>query len=107
MKRFENAHRLAFLYMEGYFREVSISCNNKNCNIYKSNTSGITGVHFYKKYKKWLVYIVVKSKTKNLGYFDNFIEAVKARWEAEVKYKYPDCNITSSAYIYLKKHGVI
>lgn len=121
------AHRLAFLWMEGYFpencvdhidrdrsnnkwnnlREVSISCNNKNCNIYKTNTSGITGVHFYKKYKKWLAYIVFNSKTKNLGYFDELIDAAKARWEAEVKYKYPDCSTTSSAYNYLKEHRIL
>ena len=121
------AHRLAFLYMEGYLpencvdhidrnkinnkwdnlREVSISCNNKNCNLRKDNNSGITGVSWYKKYNKWQSVIKTPKQQINLGCFDNLIDAAKARWEAEIKYNYPNCNTTSSSYLYLKKYGYI
>ena len=68
------AHRLTFLYMEGYFpeyhvdhknrirddnrwsnlRHVSRQCNQRNASIAKDNTSGITGVCWHKNNKKWI-----------------------------------------------------
>ena len=121
------AHRLVFLYMEGYLpengidhidrnklnnrrnnlREVSQTCNRRNCNIYKANKSGVTGVCWYKRDKKWEVSIRNFGKKIFCGYFENIIDAAKARWEAEVKYNFPNCNTTSSAYNYLKDHGAI
>lgn len=120
------AHRLAFLYMEGYFpenqvdhidrdktnnkwnnlREVSHTCNMRNCKISKINTSGITGVSWHKGRKKWQSQIRIP-KPIYLGLFDNLIDAAKARWEAEVKYNFPNCNTTSAAYVYLKEKGAI
>ena len=119
------AHRLAFLFMEGYFpendidhidrnkinnkwnnlREVSTSCNVKNSNIRSDNTSGVKGVWKNKK-NKWIAEIKVPKKIY-LGSFDNLIDAVRARWNAEVKYNFPNCNTTSSAYNYLKEKGLI
>ncbi len=121
------AHRLAFLYMEGYFpehdvdhidrnpsnntwnnlRHVSRQCNNRNCKIQKNNTSGVTGVRPRYKNNTWIVQIVISEKNIHLGSFKNFIDAVKARWQAEIKYGYPNCNTTSAAYQYLKEHGGI
>lgn len=120
------AHRLAILYIDGYLpensldhidrnkinnrynnlREVSQTCNSRNCNIAKNNKSGITGVSWHKKKNKWQSQINIP-KPINIGVFDSFIDAVKARWEAEVKYNFPNCNTTSSAYNYLKEHGVL
>jgi hypothetical protein len=117
-------HRLAFLYMEGYFpendvdhidrnpfnnawnnlREVSKTCNMRNCKLCKINTSGISGVNWNKHNKKWVSRITVNKKRVYLGIFDNKLDAAKARWEAEVKYGWPNCNTTSSAYLYIKNY---
>ena len=121
------AHRLAFLYMEGYFpenqvdhidrnrsnnewknlREVSQSCNMRNCKIRKTNKSGITGVCWHKKNNKWTATIRIHKKNIDLGRFDSLLDAAKARWNAEVKYGYPNCNTTSSAYTYLKDNNLL
>lgn len=121
--KFYNASRLAFLYMEGYLpeyiidhkdgvrdnnkwgnlRHVSHICNLRNMKIPCDNNSGIVGVCWSKHAKKWRAQIGIFKKSKNLGYFVNFIDAVKARWEAEKKYGWQGCNTTSSAYNYLQK----
>jgi len=114
-------HRLAFLYMEGYFpeneidhinrrrhdnrwlnlRQVSRQCNARNCNIAINNKSGVTGVYWYKNREKWCAGIRIDGKQITLGYFLNKTEAVRARWESEKKYNFPNCNSTSSAFQYL------
>ena len=116
------SHRLAFLYIEGYLpengvdhrnrvkddnrwsnlRETTQTCNMRNKGKLLSNKSGITGVHRDPRYNTWVVSIGVDSKTVYIGSYSNLIDAAKARWEAEVKYGFPDCNTTSSAYNYLK-----
>jgi hypothetical protein len=121
------SHRLAFLYMEGYFpeylvdhidrnpsnnawtnlREVSNRCNCRNRKVTITNKSGVTGVFWYAARNKWLATIKTIKKNTFLGYFTLKTDAVKARWEAEVKYGFPDCNTYSSAYLYLKEQGVI
>lgn len=124
-KRYK-AHRLVFLYIDGYLpengidhidrnkinnrynnlREASKTCNSRNCNISKINKSGITGVSWYKRSNKWRSEINIPKKIR-LGYFDNIIDAVRARWEAEIKYNFPNCNTISSAYVYLKENSAI
>lgn len=118
-----SAHRLAWLYVEGFnpknleidhidrnrsnnawsnLRLTSRICNIRNSGIYKTNKTGIPGV-FKKKYsEKWSVYIGVNKKRVGLGTFSDFAEAVRARWEAEVKYEFPECKTTSSAYLFLQ-----
>lgn len=120
------AHRLAFLWMDGYLpennidhkdrnrlnnkwsniREASQSCNLRNSNISKNNKSGITGVHWGSRENRWIVQICIP-KNIYVGSFDNLLDSAKARWEAEVKYNFPNCNTTSSAYVYLKENGVL
>lgn len=117
------AHRLAFLWIEGYFpenevdhinrnkadnrwcnlREVSTQCNSRNRGVRKTNSSGVTGVYPHGKLSKWVSQITENGKSHFLGQFKNFEDAVKARWEAEKKYGFPNCNTTSSAYEYLIK----
>jgi hypothetical protein len=119
------AHRLAWLYMEGYMpenyidhidrnpsnnrwnnlREVNHTCNTRNSKIPINNKTGIKGVSKQKRRKKWRAQISVNNTPIPLGHYVNKIDAVKARWEAEKKYGYPNCNTTSSAYQYLKKSG--
>lgn len=124
-KKEYKAHRLAFLYMEGYFpendvdhinreradnrwgnlREVSRSCNIRNSKILHANKSGITGVCWHRRDKKWYAYIRGSDKISHLGTFKNKLDAAYARWEAEKKYGYPNCNTTSSAYQYTQKYA--
>lgn len=100
------AHQLAWFYHYGYFpkgqidhinhnksdnricnlREVSEKDNHKNRPKQVNNTSGCTGVSWYKLTNKWIAHIQVNKKHITLGYFNTFTEAVRARKEAEVKY---------------------
>lgn len=119
------ASRLAHLYMEGYFpeheidhrdrdrsndawenlRHVNRVCNMRNQKIRNTNKSGITGVGWFKRDNKWRSRIMIFGKENHLGYYQNFIDAVKARWEAEKQYNWPNCNTTSPAFEFLKKEG--
>lgn len=55
----------------------------------------------------WRCNISVGNSPVFLGYFKSKLDAAQARWDAEVKYGYPNCNTTSSAYLYLKEHGAL
>ena len=67
-------------------RICSHSENGKNRSISKNNTSGITGVTWKKRDKRWEAQITVDNKIIHLGYFKTIEEAAKARKEAEIKY---------------------
>jgi hypothetical protein len=125
-KRYRAA-RLAWLYMEGFFpenevdhinrikhddrwnnlRHVNRQCNARNRGTLKNNKSGIVGVCWKSKIKSWASEITVNKKTIHLCYSKSKAEAVKARWKAEKKYNWPNCNGTSSAYLYLKERGLV
>lgn len=53
---------------------------------YSNNTSGRKGVSWDKSRNKWIVSITVNKKTRHIGRYDNFEDAVKARKEAEKIY---------------------
>jgi len=119
-------HRLAFLYMEGYLpeneidhkdnnkinnkwnnlREVSHRCNLQNRNLLKNNTSGVNGIHWDKRSNRWVSRVMVNSKSKYIGSFDNFDEAVWARYNEEVNNPEWSCSVDSSAFKYLKEKGL-
>lgn len=121
------AHRLAWLYMEGYFPETDIDhinrdrndnrfknlrvvsrlCNSRNSGISKNNISGVTGVSINSSDGKWVAQIGVNYKHINLGLFDDFKDAVLARWNAEKEYKFQNCCSDSSAYKYLKENDLL
>ena len=122
------AHRLAWFYMKGYFpqgydidhidrngtnnvwenlRLVSHQCNMRNRGLGKNNKSGVTGICWTNKDKRWMAQIYANKTHYRLGYFKNKDDAVMARWKAEIEHKYPNCNSTSSAYLYLKKKELI
>jgi len=86
-KRYAN-HRLIFMYHYGYFpkiidhidgntinnnienlREANQSQNLCNSKLSTRNTSGIKGVSFHKKLKKWYVKLNVDGKNKFFGYY--------------------------------------
>ena len=60
--------------------------NSINSKIQSNNTSGVKGVALDKSRGKWIVQIMIDKKSKNLGRFDTFEEAVKVRKDAEKLY---------------------
>ncbi len=67
-------------------RDVNDQENSINRKISSANKSGMTGVVWNKNLNKWHAYITYKRKTSNLGFYENFNEAVSKRKEAEIKY---------------------
>jgi hypothetical protein len=67
-------------------RIASSSQNNMNKTKQSNNTSGITGVSWDKRKKKWRAYIKINNKHSELGLYDNFEDAVNTRRDAEEKY---------------------
>lgn len=64
----------------------SIKENVRKSELSKNNTSGHIGVCWNKAVNKWMAFIMVDRKYKNLGYFFDIEEAVKARENAEKLY---------------------
>ena len=118
------AHRLAFLYMEGYFpenpvdhidhnpsnniwsniREVSHSCNSRNCKMAKNNKSGVNGVNWHPRDKVWCANIRFNHKHVNLKASRDFTEAVAHRLAAEQALDWSGCDSNSSAYQYMQAY---
>lgn len=107
-KRLYLTHRLVFLYMQGYLptldvdhingirtdnrwdnlREVTRQDNLRNSAKPSTNTSGVIGVSWSNQRQKWFARISVNNKTKYLGVFENFDEAVLARTTASNHYNF-------------------
>jgi hypothetical protein len=116
-------HRLAWLYVYGYFpeneidhidrdktnnkisnlKEASRSCNMRNTKLFITNTSGVKGVAWDKYVGKWAARITVNLKFKGLGSYNNFDNAVCARLAAEQCLNWSGCDSSSSAYKYVQK----
>ena len=67
-------------------RSVSHQSNQRNMKLFRSNTSGHTGVRWNKINNKWRAVIVVDAKEINLGSFLKLDDAIKARKLAEQKF---------------------
>lgn len=100
------AHRIAFLYMNGYMpkrevdhingnssdnrwenlRDVSRVENMRNCKIFRNNSSGVCGVSWVKSRSKWHATIMLHGKTKHIGYFDDISKAFLARQNANIEH---------------------
>lgn len=130
-KQLYESHRLAWLYIYGYFpenqidhinqnrsdnriknlRESSRQCQIRNSKKHINNTSGVTGVCWAKDTQKWQAQITVNLKLYYLGQFYNFTEAVAHRLVAEQCLNWAGCNSSSSAYQYmqnyLKREGIM
>lgn len=122
-KRYK-AHRLAWLYVYGYvpeneidhkdtdrknnkwknLRHASHQCNMRNCKVQKNSKSGVTGVYWDSKRKKWKSRIGVNGEEIYLGSHSCILDAAKSRWEAECKYNYSNCLTTSSSFIYIQEN---
>ena len=60
--------------------------NSRNLRLRSNNTSGATGVYWSKNKNKWCAQIMVNYKVISLGSYNNFVDAVKIRKNAEEKY---------------------
>ncbi|ASC26533.1 HNH endonuclease [Klebsiella pneumoniae subsp. pneumoniae] len=69
-------------------RVVEFCENMKNVKRYSNNTSGIAGVRWYSQRSKWVAYINVDGKRKQLGYYALLDDAIDARKKAEVENGY-------------------
>ena len=119
------AHRLAHLYMEGYFpeyqmdhkkgirhdnrwkelRHVTPLCNLQNCKKYSTNTSGYNGVSWVRSDRKWRSQIVINHKGIYLGSFDDPISAALARCEFEKCCPDWHCNHQAVNFVKLRALG--
>jgi hypothetical protein len=102
------AHRLAFLYMNGLMpgvicdhingdgtdnrwcnlREVDHVNNNRNMRLRVDNKSGVPGVYWNKKDKRWQASIKVNDKRGYIGQFKTLEEAKEARLKAEREHNF-------------------
>lgn len=67
-------------------RAVPQSENNKNKPVPTNNTSGVIGVHRYRKNGYWQAEITVNGKARYLGRFRSIEEAAAARKAAEIEF---------------------
>jgi len=120
-------HRVIWLWHKGYMpegivdhkdqdrlnnridnlREASDQCNVINSKVHCSNTSGVKGISRSKISGKWHSYLEHNGKRMHLGFYDNFADAVAARWEKEVELDWSTCETTSSSFLYLKDNGLL
>lgn len=99
------AHRLVFLYMvncipdevdhrnqikadNGWsnLRASNRTDNARNMPLSVRNTTGVTGVTWRPRQKKWVARITLDGRRVQLGRFDRFSEAATARLQAESKH---------------------
>jgi hypothetical protein len=71
-------------------RLISQQENNRNASRFAHNTSGINGVHWFKRDCKWHAAITINKKNIYLGTFDTIEEAAVAREAANVKYGFSE-----------------
>lgn len=88
-------------------RVVSDQCNVRNSKTPATNKTGVRGVCWSKIAHKWHSYMGLDHGRKHLGYFDDFVDAVKARWDAEVAVNWSGCDSTSSSFLFLKEKELI
>lgn len=117
------AHRLAFLYMEGYIpenevdhingnrsdnrwsnlRHVSTTCNHQNCNLRSDNKSGVQGVMYRKDRMKWISRAHFNNKNIILGSYETKLEAALARLTFEIDCPLWNCNERNNLIIKIKE----
>lgn len=98
-------HRLIWLYQMGVFpdkidhinhvpldnrwvnlRNACDQTNMMNTSLSKNSTTGINGVSYCKRLKKFRAYIMNNRKQTNLGWFTDINDAIAAREQADIDY---------------------
>lgn len=82
----DHIKHIKFDNRKSQLRIVTKSQNQMNASIRKNNTSGRTGINWSKSHNKWQVRIAKNESRIDVGYFDSFQDAVKAREKAEKKH---------------------
>jgi hypothetical protein len=120
-------HRLAWFYVHGYFpehgldhkdrvrhhnwilnlREASQQCNMRNTGNRKDNKSGVNGVSWCSSRTKWLADIRISGKTKSLGRYNSFCNAVCARLAGEQCINWSGCDSSSPAFKYVQQNVIL
>ena len=115
-------HRLVFLYHHGFLpenevdhidrdttnnrienlREVTRTCNSRNCKMRTANKSRVIGVCWDSVNSKWGAAIVVDKKRVHLGRYSDLTEAVAHRLAAEQAEGWEGCHSSTTAYLYMK-----
>lgn len=67
-------------------RLASSSENMMNRKLFSNSKSGVPGVSWHGRQKKWFVYVNVNKKRKNIGYFDDLEFAELVSLESRAKY---------------------
>jgi len=121
------AHHLAWLYYYGEFPKINLDHINRNPGdnrienlrelsreenainiLYRSNnTSGVAGVSFHRASNKWQARISDNRKNIALGIYNSFADAVKVRYDAELRLGYDLINNCSPAKKYLLDNGLL
>lgn len=116
-------HRIVYCMYYGYFPKDNIDHINRNPNDNRidnlravsqvinarntlnsiSNKSGVKGVNFYEGDNRWKSYIMYNKKLVHIGYFEFFINAVKARLYAENIFNYTQHTVESPAASLIKE----
>ena len=102
------AHRAVFAMTHGYWpmhsidhingdpgdnrptnlRDVPHIENQRNMKRSAANTSGVTGVNFYKRSGRWGASITVSGRWLHLGFFDDKEDAIRVRQQAERTHRF-------------------
>lgn len=67
-------------------RTVTKAHNVQNRLINKNNTSGCIGISWVGKRNRWLANIMINGKTKHIGYFESYRDAVREMKKARLKH---------------------
>ena len=69
-------------------RDATLTENQRNRRTPDNNTSGVQGVSWKKKARKWQASIKLGGKVRHLGYFDDLSDAREARKLAEYRHNF-------------------
>lgn len=73
----------------GHFQGTAVSAIRQTRKLNENNQSGVKGVYWSKRDKKWIAKIGVSGRTITIGRYDTLEAAKTARLEAEKKYFVP------------------
>ena len=67
-------------------RSVDAATSARNMPRLRTNRSGVSGVSYSERRRKWHAYIQVNRRKHHVGFFENFSEAGSARQSAQIRF---------------------